>query len=71
MQDTRRDPRPLGRSRYVTKTWYLPVGRFDNREDLTTFVREDRASWKQDDIDKVHAGLKQAFDALATANADR
>lgn len=53
-----------GSRRYVTRQWQLPVGRFDNREDLTTFVREDRASWKQKDIDALHQGLAEALGPL-------
>jgi hypothetical protein len=52
-------------SRYVTRAYHLPVARFDNRIDLTTFVREDQKLWKPADIQAIHSGLKQAFDQLA------
>jgi hypothetical protein len=51
--------------RYAAKVYHLPVARFDNRRDLTTFVREDRSLWKPEDVKAIHAGLKAAFDQLA------
>jgi len=51
--------------RYATKVYYLPVARFDNRKDLTTFVREDQSLWKAEDVKAIHDGLKAAFDQLA------
>ncbi|MFC1706829.1 hypothetical protein ACFL59_08420 [Planctomycetota bacterium] len=62
---------PDGTSRYVMKTYYLPVARFDNREDLTTFVREDRSAWAKEDVDKLHDGLKGAFATLADRDGQR
>jgi len=56
---------PDGKPRYVMRHWYLPVARFDNRADLTSFIREDRASWSQTDIDAIHQGLAQATSTLA------
>ncbi|HEX9081055.1 MAG TPA: hypothetical protein VF768_02190 [Holophagaceae bacterium] len=50
--------------RFATKVYHLPVARFDNRRDLTTFVREDRSLWKADDVKAIHQGLKAAFDEL-------
>ena len=41
------------------------MARFDNRGDLTTFVREDQKSWKPADMNAIHSGLKLAFDQLA------
>lgn len=51
--------------RYETKVYHLPVARFDNRSDLTTFVREDQKLWKAEDVKAIHGGLKAAFDQLA------
>jgi hypothetical protein len=51
--------------RYATKTFHLPVARFDNRSDLTTFVREDQKLWKPAYVQAIHGGLKVAFDQLA------
>ena len=49
------------------KVFYLPVARFDNRVDKTTFVRRDRAAWKPAEVSALHAGLKLAFQRLARA----
>ncbi len=46
------------------RVYYLPVGRFDNRVDRTTFVREDPAKWSPEDVAALRAGLKEAFDPL-------
>ena len=51
--------------RYATKVYHLPVARFDNRKDLTTFVREDPKLWKPADVQAIHGGLKAAFDHLS------
>ena len=50
--------------RYTTKVYHLPVARFDNRRDLTTFVREDPSRWKPGEVAALHQGLKAAFDQL-------
>ena len=49
---------------YSTKVYHLPVARFDNRGDLTTFVREDETLWQPAAVEALHAGLKAAFDSL-------
>ena len=41
------------------------MARFDNRNDLTTFVREDQKLWKPAEVQAIHSGLKAAFDQLA------
>jgi hypothetical protein len=55
--------------RYVSKVWHVPVARFDNRADLTTFVRGERKSWKAEDVRRLHDGLAQAFATLARRSA--
>jgi hypothetical protein len=45
------------------KTYHLPVGRFDNRVDLTSFIRDDEV-WKDEDVAKLQAGMRKAFDEL-------
>ncbi len=50
---------------YDTKVWNIPIAKFDNRNDLTTFVREDKSSWDRDDVDKIHKGLSGALETLA------
>jgi len=57
---------PTG-DRYETRIYHLPVARFDNRNDLTTFVREDQKLWKSEDVQAIHRGLKAAFDQLANS----
>ncbi len=47
------------------KTFHLPVGRFDNRTDRTTFVREEPSTWAKEDVAHLHNGLKSALDTLA------
>lgn len=47
--------------------WYLPVARFDNREDLTTFVRDGEGRWAPADVERLRAGLEQAFAELHAA----
>jgi len=47
--------------RYVTRTWHIPAARFDNRNDLTTFVRAPREAWKAEDVAAIHNGLKETF----------
>lgn len=46
---------------YRTRTFVLPVAVFDNRKDLTTFVREDRAKWKPEDVAAIHSELTRAM----------
>jgi hypothetical protein len=49
------------------RVWHLPVARFDNRADKTTFVRADRAQWKEEDVRALHDGLAEACGRLAKA----
>ncbi len=50
------------------KTYHLPVARFDNRTDLTTFVREDRAAWPADKVKAIHGELRRALESLSEAS---
>jgi hypothetical protein len=43
----------------------LPIARFDNRMDKTSFVRADVKDWKASDVKALHDGLQQAFEKLA------
>jgi hypothetical protein len=47
------------------QSFHLPVARFDNRVDKTSFVRADRARWKPADVAALHAGLSEALGRLA------
>jgi hypothetical protein len=45
----------------------LPIGRFDNRVDKTSFLRADRKDWKKEDVAAVHEGLRGALDKVYRA----
>ena len=47
--------------RYATRVFHVPAARFDNRKDLTTFVREPQEAWKAEDVAAIHGELKAAF----------
>jgi hypothetical protein len=49
--------------------FHLPLARFDNREDKTSFVRENRESWPEEAVDALHAELRKAFGTLLSRNA--
>jgi hypothetical protein len=51
--------------------FHLPVVRFDNRVDKTSFVRGDRSTWPPDATRALHQGLRDAFDRLAAAARSR
>jgi len=53
------------------RVYHLPVGRFDNRVDKTTFVRAERSAWKPAEVAALHGGLAEAFQRLAQAGATR
>lgn len=46
------------------KVYHLPIARFDNRRDLTTFVRADHTKWQTDDVRALHDGLAGALRKL-------
>lgn len=46
------------------RTFNLPVGRFDNREDKTTFVRVAPEDWDPKLREALHSGLKGTLDTL-------
>ncbi len=49
------------------KTFHLPVARFDNRKDKTSFIRNDPADWQAQEKEELHRGLQQALAHLAQA----
>jgi len=49
------------------RSFDLPLGRFDNRVDKTSFIRKEPADWSEDEVAGIHQGLKAAFDCLARA----
>lgn len=42
----------------------IPVARFDNRIDKTSFLRDDKSKWPDEKVKQVHEGLKIALDKL-------
>jgi len=46
------------------RTWYLPVARFDNRVDKTTFIHADPSSWSEEDKGALYDGLAGPMDRL-------
>jgi len=51
--------------------YYLPVGRFDNRVDKTSFIREEPDRWSAADVAALQTGMREAFDQLARGARDR
>jgi hypothetical protein len=43
----------------------LPFARFDNRNDLTSFLRDEPDDWLEDDVGRLHSRLADAFSELA------
>ncbi|HPV21662.1 hypothetical protein KA996_03940 [bacterium] len=54
-----------GKQVYVTKKWNIPIARFDNRSDLTTFIRKDKKDWKDKEYKAMYSGLSEAMKTLA------
>lgn len=50
---------------YKARAYYMPVGRFDNRKDKTSFVRAGKANWKKEDVAAIHGGLAEALGLIA------
>jgi len=50
--------------RFTSRTLHIPAARFDNRKDLTTFVRAPRETWAPEDVAAIHGGLKDTFKAF-------
>jgi hypothetical protein len=45
----------------------LPLARFDNRVDKTSFLRADPSAWGKDDVKAIHDGLSAALAQLHRA----
>lgn len=52
--------------RFVTKTYWLPAARFDNRQDKTTFVRKPKDQWQPAEVKAMHDELSHALQTLRT-----
>lgn len=46
------------------RDFHLPLGRFDNRIDKTSFIREEPSGWSAADVAALQKGMREAFDAL-------
>lgn len=42
----------------------LPIGRFDNRVDKTSFLRVEKNLWPKEKVEEVHNGIKSACDKI-------
>src|SRR5262249_20783280 len=49
------------------KAYDLPIARFDNRVDRTSFLRDEHKTWRPDQVKAVHEGLRGALEKLAAA----
>lgn len=47
------------------RVYHLPVARFDNRVDKTSFIRDDPSDWPADSVKALHDELRGACDHLA------
>jgi len=47
--------------------FHIPVARFDNRVDRTSFIRDEPADWAPADVDSLHRDLVDAFGRLQKA----
>jgi hypothetical protein len=50
------------------RVYRLPVGRFDNRVDKTSFIRDEPSDWSDVDVQAVNDAMKAGFDAIWAAN---
>lgn len=50
--------------------FHIPVARFDNRDDKTTFVRAAHSKWRPEQVRALHEGLAGATAKLAEAMAN-
>jgi hypothetical protein len=46
------------------RVFHLPAARFDNRIDMTSFLRADPAAWPAGDVARIHAALQAALERL-------
>lgn len=49
------------------RRFHLPIARFDNRVDRTTFVRGEKSAWPPADVAALHTALSGALTTLARA----
>ena len=57
-------------SRVAIEAWgerfEIPIARFDNREDRTSFLRADPSEWPADQVADIHRHLSEALSSLQT-----
>jgi hypothetical protein len=51
------------------RTYHVPVGRFDNRVDKTSFIRHDKSRWTGEQVAALHGGLAGALASVVKAGA--
>lgn len=51
------------------RRFQLPLSRFDNRVDKTSFVRQEPGRWPREAVETLHGDLAQVFAALLAGNA--
>ena len=49
------------------QAFHIPAARFDNRQDMTTFLRGEPGAWPADKVAALHAGLSDALGRLVRA----
>ncbi|MFA5160989.1 MAG: hypothetical protein WC421_01975 [Elusimicrobiales bacterium] len=54
-----------------SRTFYLPIGRFDNRVDKTSFLRADPKQWNGAATEAVRSGIKSAMDKVFSGAAEK
>ncbi len=52
-----------GELRYSYKTWNMPVAKFDNRNDLTSFIRNEE--WQASDVQLIREEMARALGVLS------
>jgi hypothetical protein len=48
------------------KHWFLPIARFDNRKDRTTFIRDEQNDWPAAAVESIRAEMHRALSVLAS-----
>ena len=52
-------------------SYHLPLGRFDNRVDCTTFIRGDESGWSEQDVAMLKKRMREAFDSILESLDDK
>lgn len=46
------------------ETWHIPIGVFDNRVDKTSFLRQDKELWSEENIEDMTESIREATDTM-------